>query len=95
MLPDAALRSIADNLAALNLDPVLHLKIAVAVAVVGPLMRGASEPGAAETNRNLGQNLTPSRRTRKVRSSSECGLGVCESLMRLTEEANAPPDFHH
>ena len=38
MFPDAALRSIADNLAALCLDPVLHLKIAV--AVVGPLMGG-------------------------------------------------------
>ena len=37
MLPDAALRRVADNLAALRLDPVLHLKIAV--AVVGPLMR--------------------------------------------------------
>ena len=37
MLPDAALRRIADNLAALRLDPVLHLKIAA--AVVGPLMR--------------------------------------------------------
>ena len=38
MLPDAALRSIADNLAALRLDPLLHLKIAA--AVVAPLMRG-------------------------------------------------------
>ena len=38
MLPDAALRRVADNLAALRLDPVLHLKIAV--AVVGPLIRG-------------------------------------------------------
>jgi hypothetical protein len=38
MLPDAALRSIADNLAALRLDPLLHLKIAA--AVVGPLMEG-------------------------------------------------------
>jgi len=31
VLPDAALRSIADNLARLSLDPVLHLKVAVAV----------------------------------------------------------------
>jgi hypothetical protein len=38
MLSDVALRSIADNLAALRLDPLLHLKIAA--AVVGPLMRG-------------------------------------------------------
>jgi hypothetical protein len=38
VLPDAALRSIADNLAALRLDPLLHLKIAA--AVVAPLMRG-------------------------------------------------------
>jgi len=30
MLPDAGLRSIADNLAALHLDPVLHLKIVAA-----------------------------------------------------------------
>jgi len=37
VLPDAALRRIADNLAALRLDPLLHLKIAA--AVVGPLMR--------------------------------------------------------
>ena len=37
MLPDAELRAIAANLAALRLDPVLHLKIAV--AVVAPLMR--------------------------------------------------------
>jgi hypothetical protein len=36
VLPDAALRSIADSLAALRLDPVLHLK----VAVVAPLMGG-------------------------------------------------------
>jgi hypothetical protein len=36
MLSDAALRSIADNLAALNLDPVAYLR--VAVAVVGQLM---------------------------------------------------------
>jgi hypothetical protein len=38
MLPDAALRSIADNLAALRLDPLLHLKIAA--AIVAPLMEG-------------------------------------------------------
>jgi hypothetical protein len=38
VLPDAALRSIADNLAALRLDPLLHLKIVA--AVVAPLMRG-------------------------------------------------------
>jgi hypothetical protein len=36
VLSDAALRRVVDNLAALKLDPVLHLKIAV--AVVGPLM---------------------------------------------------------
>ena len=39
---DAALRSIADNLAALRLDLVLHLK--TAVAIVAPLMGGAGEP---------------------------------------------------
>jgi hypothetical protein len=38
VLPDTALRLIADNLARLNLDPVLHLKIAA--AIVAPLMRG-------------------------------------------------------
>jgi hypothetical protein len=38
VLAHAALKSIADNLAAMRLDPVLHLKIAV--AVVGPLMGG-------------------------------------------------------
>jgi hypothetical protein len=36
MLSDVALRLIADNLARLRLDPLLHLKIAA--AVVGPLM---------------------------------------------------------
>jgi hypothetical protein len=41
MLPDAALRSIASNLARLSLDPVLHLKIAA--AVVGPLMNAPPE----------------------------------------------------
>jgi hypothetical protein len=38
MLSDVALRSIADNLAALRLDPLLHLKIAA--AIVAPLMEG-------------------------------------------------------
>jgi hypothetical protein len=38
MLSDVALRSIAYNLAALRLDPLLHLKIAA--AIVAPLMRG-------------------------------------------------------
>ena len=47
MLPDAALRSIADNLAALRLDPVLHLKIIV--AVVGPLMDTTNAAPAKET----------------------------------------------
>jgi hypothetical protein len=47
---DAALRSIADNLAALRLDPVLHLKIAV--AIVAPLMGGAGEPVPAPPPRN-------------------------------------------
>jgi hypothetical protein len=37
MLSDVALRSIADNLAALRLDPLLHLKITA--VVVAPLMR--------------------------------------------------------
>jgi hypothetical protein len=36
VLPDAALRSIANNLASLRLDPLLHLKIAA--VVVGTLM---------------------------------------------------------
>jgi hypothetical protein len=38
MLSDVALRSIALNLAALSLDPLLHLKIAA--AIVAPLMEG-------------------------------------------------------
>src|SRR5262245_21142562 len=31
---------------------------------------------------------------RKVPSSFECGHEACENLMRLTEKADAPPDFH-
>jgi hypothetical protein len=46
VLPDATLRSIADNLAALRLDPVLHLKIAV--AVVAPLIRDETRPNGAD-----------------------------------------------
>jgi hypothetical protein len=46
MLSDVTLRSIADNLAALRLDPLLHLKIAA--AIVAPLMRGdATAPSPA------------------------------------------------
>jgi hypothetical protein len=45
VLPDATLRSIADNLAALHLDPVLHLKIAI--AVVAPLIRDETKPNGA------------------------------------------------
>jgi hypothetical protein len=44
VLPDTALRSIADNLTRLRLDPVLHLKIAV--AVVAPLMRDDGIPAS-------------------------------------------------
>jgi hypothetical protein len=42
MIPDAALRSIADNLAALRVDPITYLR--VAVAVVGSLIVGETEP---------------------------------------------------
>jgi hypothetical protein len=48
VLPDAALRSIADNLAALRLDPLLHLKIVA--AIVGPLIRDEAGPNGADPN---------------------------------------------
>jgi hypothetical protein len=69
MLPDAALQSIADNLAGLRLDPLLHLKIAV--AVVAPLLGQDIAPTEIAEIRNLDKPAeTPGRAGRRLSSRS-------------------------
>jgi hypothetical protein len=74
VLSDVALRSIADNLAALRLDPVPHLKIAV--AIVGPLMGveatvPASLPKKAGTSKNSAAANKPAKRKAKPGTAVE------------------------
>ncbi|MGC2787268.1 MAG: hypothetical protein WA397_26270 [Roseiarcus sp.] len=62
MVPDAMLRSIAENLAALNLEPLLHLKIVA--AVVAPLVSG-EQPEAIPREAPAEPARPPARNTKE------------------------------
>jgi hypothetical protein len=83
MLSNVALRSIADNLAALRLDPVQHLKIIA--AVVAPLMRGEADSARSTP-------LTPAKpRSPKAGKARKRGYGKSKEPIPIAYDGQTFP----